>query len=291
MPELPEVETLRRDIERNFVGRVVSGFEVFGGRTVRRNELLIGAFYELMAGSELERATRYGKFLVLHMRPLNHANECGEKEFKLVIHLGMSGRFILGSPSESQVRDHTKALFGFGDDVLRFWDPRTFGEIFFDNGVDSLGRPQSLIDRLGVDPYLFPDEVAESLEKLGRKSRRGIKNILLDQRIVCGLGNIYSDEVLFEAGLSPQRSGNSLSEGEVDRLAKAIAHVIGDAVGMRGSSLKDMSYLDLTGRPGEFQYYHKVYGRFSESCFKCHGKIGRVKMGGRSACYCVRCQN
>jgi formamidopyrimidine-DNA glycosylase len=272
VPELPEVEVVRRGLAQEVAGRTVTSVAVTGVRTVRRQAP--SALVDRLRGATLGPAGRIGKFLLV---PLDDGAET------LVIHLRMSGRLLLTTPEWPLAR-HTHAVLGLSDNrELRFVDPRTFGELFV------AGSPVAALAHLGPD-LLSPGWSAGVLGRAlaGRKGR--LKLLLMDQRFVAGIGNIYSDEALFEARLRFDRPAGSLSADEVGRLHRAVRATLREAVAHRGSSLRDAQYVDLFGAPGEYQSRHRVYGREGQPCPRCAGPVRRVSLGGRSTFLCEACQ-
>lgn len=272
MPELPEVEVVRRGLVREAADRQVTSVVVTGARTVRRQPA--EALVERLTGARLGEAGRIGKFLLV---PLDDGSET------LVIHLRMSGQLLLTVP-EWPLAKHTHAVLGLSDGrELRFVDPRTFGELFV------AVSPVAALAHLGPDP-LSPAWSAAVLGR-GLAGRTGrLKLLLMDQRFVAGIGNIYSDEALFEARLRFDRPAGSLSGEEVGRLHRAVRKTLRDAVSHRGSSLRDAQYVDLFGAPGDYQNRHRVYGREGEPCARCGGPVRRISLGGRSTFLCETCQ-
>jgi len=244
---------VRRGLEREVTGREVTTATITGARTVRRQpaEELIGR----LRGATFGPAGRIGKFLLV---PLDDGAET------LVIHLRMSGQLLLTSPEWPTAR-HTHAVLGLSDGrELRFVDPRTFGELFV---ADS---PVAALAHLGPDP--LSDGWSAAVLGRGLAGRTGrLKLLLMDQRFVAGIGNIYSDEALFEARLRFDRPAGSLDRREVARLHRAVRSTLREAVAHRGSSLRDAQYVDLFGAPGAYQERHRVYGREGEPCPRCGG--------------------
>jgi formamidopyrimidine-DNA glycosylase len=272
VPELPEVEVVRRGLALEVAGRDVTSVAVTGARTVRRQPA--EALVERLRGARLGAAGRVGKFLLM---PLDDGAET------LVIHLRMSGQLLLTTP-EWPLAKHTHAVLGLSDGrELRFVDPRTFGELFV------APAPVAALAHLGPDP-LSPGWSAAVLGRglIGRTGR--LKLLLMDQRFVAGIGNIYSDEALFEARLRFDRPGGTLSGEEIGRLHRAVRKTLRDAVSHRGSSLRDAQYVDLFGAPGDYQNRHRVYGREGEPCPRCGGPVRRISLGGRSTFLCEICQ-
>lgn len=271
MPELPEVEVLRRDLAAEVVGRRVDAATVTGARTVRRHPP--DEVVEAVAGRRIRAVGRHGKFLLVEL----------DDGTVLVVHLRMSGQLRLEDPARP-APPHTHAVLALDDGrVLRFVDPRTFGELF----VTGPDRPE--LAGLGVDalePGLSPADLARQLA--GR--RAPVKAVLLDQRRVAGLGNIYTDEVLHEAGVHPFRPGGSLTAAEVRKVARVVPKVLRAAVEARGSSLADAQYVDLYGRTGGFQRAHRVYGREGLPCPRCGAPVQRLRLGNRSSFSCRSCQ-
>ena len=272
MPELPEVEVVRRGLEREVAGRQVTSVAVIGARTVRRQapETLV----ERLRGAALGPAGRIGKFLLV---PLDDGVET------LVVHLRMSGHLLLTSPDRPLAR-HTHAILGLSDGrQLRFVDPRTFGELFV------AASPVAALAHLGPDPLSAGWSAAILGRGLAGRTGR-LKLLLMDQRFVAGIGNIYSDEALFEARLRFDRPAGSLDRDEVARLHRAVRSTLRSAVAHRGSSLRDAQYVDLFGVPGDYQSRHRVYGREGEPCPRCGGPVRRISLGGRSTFLCETCQ-
>jgi formamidopyrimidine-DNA glycosylase len=276
MPELPEVETLRRDLEKEVVGRRVKSAEVNGMRAIRRHPNK-KHFIGKVEGRKLERVTRRGKYLLVGM---------GEET--LVIHLGMSGQ-LLKAGVKDPVAPHTHVSFTFTQGgQLRFIDPRTFGEMFV-IATDAIGTDLPEVSELGFDPV----EDVMSWDAFGARLRARkvkLKTLLMDQRFVAGIGNIYSDEVLWAAGLRHDRSSDSLSTQEVRRLYRSLLETLNEAIKLRGSSLADQQYRDLYGAIGAYQSEHKVYAREGEACRRCRQPIVRARWSQRSTFFCAACQ-
>jgi len=279
MPELPEVETLRRDLEREVVGKRVKQVEVSGMRSIRRHPNK-KHFSGKLEGHKITGIDRRGKYLLI-------ALDDGDI---LVAHLGMSGQLLRAKGGAREKPDkHTHVVITFTQGgQLRFVDPRTFGELFLTT-PDELEEQVPELAHLGFDPVddmmswtRFGDLLAAKKAKL--------KPLLMDQKFVAGIGNIYSDEILFSAGLRYDRSSDSLSSQEVRRLYRAMVETLQDAIKHRGSSLADEQYRDLFGQLGDFQSQHKVYDREGHACRRCRSTIVRIKVNGRSSFLCEQCQ-
>jgi len=279
--ELPEVEVMRRDLEKEVVGRRIKDADVRPQRNamrVIRRHARRKEFSDGLAGKKITKVDRKGKYLLLHL-------DDGDV---LVVHFGMSGQFLRGNKRQS-LPQHTHVVIEFvqGGD-LRFVDPRTFGEMFV-AGPDQLGKVKEL-DHIAIDPLEDTFTWQEFSGELSRRAAK-LKPLLMDQRFVSGLGNIYSDEVLFAAGLRFDRMSDSLSSQEVRRLYRAMREVLQDAVRFRGTTLGDEAYVDVFGKPGEFQAELKVYGRRGQACRRCRTPIDTVKLSGRTSYFCPQCQS
>lgn len=278
MPELPEVEVVRRDLEREVVGKKIKSVDVNGMRSIRRYRQR-KLFTSALDGRKITAVSRRGKYLILKLDDGN----------ALVVHLGMSGQLLRAKSSREAVPKHTHVTITFTQGgQLRFVDPRTFGEMFV-SPYDGLDQDVDELAHLGIDPL----ESAMSWDYFGElvaQRHVKLKAALMDQKFLAGIGNIYSDEILFNAGLRWDRMSDSLSPEEVRRLYRALVETLQDAVKYRGSSLADEQYVDLFGKKGEYQLHHKVYAREGEACKRCRHVIVRAKTGGRSTFFCDACQ-
>ena len=277
MPELPEVETIRRDLDREIVDRRIKTVEVKGHRSVRRHRTSKD-FIGRLEGRKVKAVIRKGKYLLIKLDDGN----------VLVVHLGMSGQLLRAAVKDPLDRHtHVTVTFSQGGQ-LRFVDPRTFGELFV-TAPDHLAQEIPELAHLGFDPL----EQAMSWTSFGallqaRKTK--LKPLLMDQKVIAGIGNIYADEILFAAGLRHDRSSESLTAQEVRRLYRAMVETLQDAIKHRGSSLADEQYRDLFGEVGDFQTLHKVYDREGHACRRCRSPIVRIKSNGRSTFFCEQCQ-
>lgn len=271
MPELPEVETVRRDLEHEALGRRILSVRVDGVRTVRRHDpaLLVDG----LAGRRIEGVKRKGKYLLIEL-----------DRGVMVVHLRMSGQLLWTRDPDEPLRKHTHARIAFDNgDELRFVDPRTFGEMWLTDGE------LSELSHLGPDAWNEVDGPAVLRSRM-IKRRSGLKVLLLDQKVVAGIGNIYADEILWTSRLRHDRVPASLTSREFARLHSAMRDVLAQAIELRGSSLVDQQYVDLYGRAGQDQHQHRTYGRAGKPCDRCGREIERTKIGGRSAFWCRRCQ-
>lgn len=269
MPELPEVETIRRGLERRVRGARIGSIEV---RDVRlRREVDVDGLLSIR-GREIVAIERRGKYLLLRL----------DDDRLWLFHLGMSGRLLLvGTEEPIGAHEHVRATIeGVGRLVLR--DPRRFG-------LCRVGREADLeeLRELGPEP-LDPAFDVEDLARRLRATRRDVKAALLDQRLVAGVGNIYANEILHRAGVRPTRRGHRLTRAEARRIALETPRVLAEAVERRGTSFSD--YFDIDGIPGSFQERLWVFDRLAEPCRRCGEVIRRVVHGGRSSFFCRACQ-
>ncbi len=278
MPELPEVETVRRGLQELIVGATIGGAELLGARTFRRvpdrDDLR-----RRLEGRTVTHVDRHGKYLLVG---LDGGGPDGGEE--LVIHLRMSGQLRWAAGDRSDRPPHTHAVLhldGLAGE-LRFVDPRTFGEWFPTRGRAELAHlgPDALA--LAADPAAFARVV--------RSTRTALKPLLMDQRRIAGIGNIYADEICHRSRLRIDRPGSSLSRPAAQRLAEATTAVLGAAVELGGTTLDDAQYVDLFGRPGRAGPGHAVHARAGRPCPSCGRPVRRGVIGGRSAYWCAACQ-
>lgn len=282
MPELPEVETVRRGLEPAMEGETIDKVELSRG-DLRRP--FPAGFARRIAGRKVERLERRAKYLVARL----------EGGLCLVMHLGMSGSFrIEGETTKTDDRphDHVRFLLGSGSRVI-YNDPRRFGSMDLID-CDRLEETEPF-KSLGIEPLAEDLDAAWLAKRLAGKAT-SIKAALLDQRIVAGLGNIYVCEALWEAGISPLRDAGSLVDARgrptaaCRKLPGAIRKVLNAAIASGGSSLRNHFRAD--GTLGDFQHQFRVYGREGEACLRdsCRGTVKRIVQGGRSTFYCPKCQ-
>lgn len=291
MPELPEVETIARDLDRTIRGSKIAGFKVVNERTRRARPFLNlpkKKFRAVLLGLKVRRVSRRAKMLLIDF-----------SSRYLLVHLKMTGQLVLirpqkrpiagGHPITGAGRDlpnkFTRAILDFSDGSrLYFNDVRRFGWLKL-LGVEELGREFS---GLGLEP-LSQDFSLENFEMiLGRKARTTIKQALFDQKYLAGVGNIYADESLYLAKIKPRRKAGSLSKAEIKRLWLAIPKVLKLAIKHRGTSFSD--YLDGHGREGGFVKFLNVYGRAGEPCKTCGQLVRKMRLGDRGTHWCDHCQ-
>jgi len=275
MPELPEVETVKRSLEPYLAGEKITGVEIYYGGIVKEPEPAV--FRALVQDKEIKSLGRRGKYLLLNL----------SGDLTLVIHLRMTGRLTVTDRAQP-VDKHTHLIFRLsGEKELRFTDVRKFGLVYLvPTGCwNSIGG----LFTLGPEPLEEEFTLACLHEKVERKKNTKLKNFLLDQREIAGIGNIYADEILFEAGLHPERPLATLTPEEIKRLFCAIRSRLGAGVESRGTSFRD--YVDGTGAKGNFQNELKVYGRGGEPCGKCGTQLVKSVVAGRGTVFCPRCQS
>jgi formamidopyrimidine-DNA glycosylase len=279
MPELPEVETIKRDLEKEIVSKRIKSVEVFLPRSVRRHENK-EEFINRVEGRKVLAIHRAGKYLLIDLDT--------DKDV-LVVHLGMSGQLLRAKSHKEPLVKHTHVVITFTQSgQIRFVDPRTFGEMFVTRAED-LDKAVPELEHLGFDPV---DDVM-SWTRFGAlldKRHTQLKTLLMDQQFVAGIGNIYSDEILFAAGLRYDRLSDSLSAQEVRRLYLGMIETLAEAIKHRGSSLADEQYRDLFGAVGDYQGQHQVYDREGQPCRRCRHPLVRLKVNGRSTFMCETCQ-
>jgi formamidopyrimidine-DNA glycosylase len=261
VPELPEVETVARSIAR-IVGRRILSAEFHCARVLSGDAEQMSA---ALAGRRIRAIERRGKFIVIEL----DAGQC------LTVHLGMTGKLLLGGAPGR----HTHAVFNLDRGVLRYEDPRQFGKLEVSRGLPAR------VERLGPEPL---EVTLVEFARLLKRRKARIKSVLLDQRFVRGVGNIYADETLFRAGIHPLAIAARLRGERVGRLHRAMVEVLTQAIAKGGSSISD--YVDAEGRRGFFQFEHRVYQRTGEPCLTCGATIRRTLVAQRGTHYCPKCQ-
>lgn len=271
MPELPEVETIRRCLQERLAGRRIVRAERSGPALRRPSPLSL----TLLAGRTVTGTRRHAKVMYMDM----------DDGSTLVAHLGMTGKFLFADPAEP-LRPHTHLVLDLQDGgQLRFIDPRRFGWL----ALHAHDDPPQDTAHYGVDA-LDPAFTADALEAMLRSSRAPLKAFLLDQTKVAGLGNIYACEALWRAGLSPRRLARNTPRSKVHVLHQAIGQVLADSLAAGGTSFND--YVDLIGRKGSFLFDVAVFQRQGLPCTRCgpSSTVRRIVQAGRSTFYCPGCQ-
>jgi len=267
MPELPEVETIKRELSPHLTGRRIAGTTVLWPGTVRGASP--SQFIDSLHGRKIESVGRRGKYLVI----------CLDDGHDLLVHLKMTGSLIVGGPSDEPGK-YARVIFTLDNGATVFFrDPRKFGKM-------QLVARGEVTSQLGIEP-LSDDFTVEQLKELLAKRKTSVKPVLLDQNLIAGIGNMYADESLFEAGIHPLRPADSLSETEVARLHDAIRSVLQRAIESKGASIAN--YFRPDGSAGWAHQTFKVAHRRGERC-QCHSNIERIVVRGRGTYFCPACQ-
>lgn len=269
MPELPEVETVRRGLAPHLLGRRLLGAVI---REPRLRWRVPDDLDTLVAGRRVERLERRGKYLIMTL-----------DRGHLILHLGMSGSLRLAPATIAlEKHDHLDLVLE-GGQILRYRDPRRFGAILWSDAPEQ----HPLIASLGIEP-LDPDFDGGWLHAASRGVRAPVKSWLMDAHVVVGIGNIYANEALFHAGIHPLLPAGRLTRPRCRRLAEAIRDTLSRAIEAGGSTLRD--FVNGHGEPGYFQQTYHVYGRDGESCRNCGATIRSTRLGNRATCFCPNCQ-
>ena len=257
MPELPEVETIKRDLSTIILNKHIKNIEVLNLKSFINNS-------NLLIQGKINNIERIGKFIIIHIKP----------NIKLVIHLRMTGKLIYHKNIEFD-RKHVRVIFYFdSNDCLIFHDVRKFGRIICTDGILTLNNNN--------DALLI---TAEYLKNILHNKKQPIKTLLLDQSIISGIGNIYAQEILFAAKISPLRIAKSLTEKEILVLHEKINEILPLAILHNGTSISDFRRVD--DKTGDFQNFLKVYGK--STCPDCKSDLIKIKQGGRTTRYCEKC--
>jgi formamidopyrimidine-DNA glycosylase len=276
MPELPEVESLRRILARSAVGRTVVAAIV---RESRLRRMVAPDLADAIAGRTIEAIGRRAKYLMIELSG-GHL---------MMVHLGMSGslthrRKDFDGEAFDPRHDHVEFTFDDGSRLV-YNDPRRFGLL----KLVARTEVESIVELKGLGPEPFADEFnAEYLWRVSRGRSAAIKNLLMDQRIVAGVGNIYASEILFRARVRPSRRARRVTRAELEQIAAITAAVLREAIGRRGTTFR--SYRDSRGQPGGFARKLRVYDREGQPCLECATPIRAAVIGQRSSFYCPHCQ-
>ncbi|NIO49490.1 MAG: bifunctional DNA-formamidopyrimidine glycosylase/DNA-(apurinic or apyrimidinic site) lyase [Candidatus Aminicenantes bacterium] len=271
MPELPEVETIAQRLSSKLKSLEISSVRIIYPPVLKNEDLSI--IHDLK-GRKVAGVRRRGKMLLIDF----------ERNLSLLVHLKMTGQ-LLFCPKEEPSDKHTHFILSFKDEKreLRFRDVRKFGFISCIRNLDISCVAE--LKNLGPEPLEIDSTFFKKLFQ-GRKAR--LKSLLLNQNFIAGIGNIYADEILFQAKLHPLTPASNLGDNDLKQLLKAMREVLRKAIIHKGSSIR--TFTNAEGQRGKFQNYHRVYGRESLSCFICREKIKRLRLGGRSSFYCPSCQ-
>ncbi|MCU0678897.1 MAG: bifunctional DNA-formamidopyrimidine glycosylase/DNA-(apurinic or apyrimidinic site) lyase [Planctomycetes bacterium] len=285
MPELPEVETIKNDLKKKILNKKITGVTVKLARIVKNDPKL---FRRILAGNSIQDIERIGKLMIARLEKGEHY---------LLIHLKMTGQLlycqgetvIAGGHSLPKIvgclpNKYSRVIFAFADGShLFFNDLRTFGYLKLARGEEL----RIVKGQYGLDP-LSREFSGQKLNQILKNRQTNIKAMLLDQKSIAGIGNIYADEILFAAGVKPDRRAGSLRPGEIKKIASAVKRILKKAIKYRGTTFND--YVDAEGKVGGFVKRLKVYGREGESCRRCGAIIKKMKVAGRGTRHCPGCQ-
>lgn len=282
MPELPEVETVARGLNKFIVGETIKSVEVLRNDSIGYPE--VDSFKRLLKGHTFETTTRRGKYIIVGL----------SAGAALVVHLRMSGRLVLKEKKQTEKDIKASVAKNFlrvriilvSGKELHYEDMRVFGRLWYVPSGTSVEDVVSGIASLGVEP--LSHLTAEYLLDAFRGKNQPVKNALLDQRIIAGIGNIYADESLFLANINPLQPAGKLKLQQLVVLSKKIIEVLSRSIELGGTTLRD--YSNLSGVNGDYQNAAHVYGRTNEKCSACGTRIERVKLAGRSSHFCPKCQ-
>ncbi|MEO0089154.1 MAG: bifunctional DNA-formamidopyrimidine glycosylase/DNA-(apurinic or apyrimidinic site) lyase [candidate division WOR-3 bacterium] len=273
MPELPEVETIKKElkpllINKKFIGVKLENKKIIGYPQYRE-------FLKEIINRKILDINRKGKYLTFKL----------SGNYNLTFHLRLSGRLIYNENLKEEIK-YSRIKFLLNNGVLFFSEPRLLGRVYL-YPKNQPPKNLSSLNNLGREP-LMPEFNFQYLKEKVKNRYTNIKSLLLDQKIACGVGNIYSDEALFCAKIHPKRKGSSLKDYEIKRLVKCLKKIIKMAIKKMGTSISD--YLRPNGKEGSFQKYLKVFRREGERCVRCNSKIRRIKINNRSSYFCPNCQ-
>ncbi|MGB6371699.1 MAG: DNA-formamidopyrimidine glycosylase [Atribacterota bacterium] len=279
MPELPEVETIRRGLQKQIKNKQIKDIVINVDKIVKKPSLR--EFITKIKDKKIKEIDRRGKYIIIHLDSRN----------KLIVHLGMTGLLIY--PYDNKIAEkeinpkHNHLVFTFTDNTqLVFNDVRRFGKVYLISNINEI----ETLSKLGVEPLedYFTEEVFTQI--LNKKKNGKIKSFLMKQEFIVGLGNIYANEVLYRSNIHPLRPVSSLNKKEIENLYQQIKLVLGEAVKLRGSTVADEAYRDTDGKKGKFAKKLQVYARKGEPCIKCGHSIEVVRIEGRSSFICPQCQ-
>ncbi len=281
MPELPEVETIARGLDRRIAGDTIES--VWLGEKPEPLKSSAAEIVSVLERARIVRVRRVGKHIVFDLeRSSRNRRKSTILLGQWVVHLGMTGRLLTASP-DTQTAKHTHAVLKLASGrEVRFVDPRRFGRLAV---VRIEAQNSAGFASPGDEPL---ESQSERFVALFHGRKTPIKSALLNQKLLSGVGNIYADESLFRAGIRPRRRTASLTRAELRKLHACVQEVLHEAIDLGGSSVSD--YVDAEGREGFFQLRHRVYGREGEPCLVCGTAVKRVIIAGRSSHYCPRCQ-
>jgi len=270
MPELPEVETIKRELDKIIVGKKITDIIVNNAKVIREPKK--EKFIKELKNVTIKKIIRKGKLLIFEL-------SSGKA---LTIHLKMTGQLIYPRQGGASPGRATRVSFKLSNGkLLDFNDTRLFGELRVVDHWQNL----KFIKELGPEPF---DLIIDEFKEILKNRRTKVKVLIMDQKVISGIGNLYANEALFRAKIDPGRPANTLSDKERELLFKEIKLVLRQAIKYGGSSVDD--YVRVSGKKGNYTKFHQVYDRKGEDCFKCKGKIQRISLAGRGTYFCSKCQ-
>jgi formamidopyrimidine-DNA glycosylase len=278
MPELPEIETYRRGLERETVGRRVKSVEVPVARTVHRNGSR-KAFQARLEGAKIKSVDRRGSLLVFTL-------DSGDL---VVVDIGATGTLLRAAPKDEADKDTQLVISFTQGGQLRMADPEHAAEAFVVTN-DLLKEEMPELATLGLDPVASPVSWTAFAQALVNRRNEKLKPLLLDQAFVVGLGGLYADEILHDAGLRPDREVSTVSTMEIRRLYRSLVEILHEATKHHGTSTEEHPFTDLHGKAGGFQEELQVWGRDGEPCRRCRQTVTKQRSGGRVTYWCPSCQ-
>jgi formamidopyrimidine-DNA glycosylase len=294
VPELPEVETIARGLDKRIAGDAIESVWIGSRKQPLKSPASLIA--ETLEGKKILQVHRAGKHIVFDLGAIRREKggstrkrsstgkkrsrkstvQRDESNAQWIVHLGMTGRLLVCEPA-AEIAKHTHLIAKLSSGrELRFIDPRMFGKLSVHAGEFDPG---------GIEPL---ESTREQFVALFRRRKTPIKSALLNQKLLRGVGNIYADESLFRAGIRPRRRASTISKPRLLKLHQAVIEVLREAIARGGSSISD--YVDADGEEGFFQLQHRVYGREGDPCLVCGSSVNRIVIGGRSSHYCAKCQ-
>lgn len=271
MPELPEVETVRRGLAENIIGKKFKEIEVLHSRATSPKSI---APLKSLKGARIKSVNRRGKFLWFEL----------DRPEVLVGHLGMSGQFLI-QPKAALDERHLRARFNLGRNDLRFIDQRTFGWVGVEERINN--RP-TCVQHIAADPFDSEFDLQETISRFLKKKTE-IKRALLDQGVMSGVGNIYADEALWRSKMHPETRTEKLDTKRISQLISSATEVMSEALAVGGTSFDDL-YINVNGESGYFERSLAVYGQEGEGCPRCGREIRRITFANRSSHFCPKCQ-
>ena len=272
MPELPEVETIKRDLEKKILNQNIVRVFIHDGRVIRNSSHR--SFIKNLTGKTFAEISRRGKALIFKFRGSGY----------LVVQLMMTGQLIYSTKTPSNKNSPLKVSFHLSNNsYLNYNDQRLFGRLYFVQNLNEV----KFFQAIGPDPLTADFDIHWLKEALARR-KMPIKPLLMNQNFLAGIGNIYASEILFAAGIHPQRAAKTLNQKETHSLHAKIKEILNEAIRLRGTSMNN--YRDASGQKGNYMNRIKVYGREGDPCLVCQSLVERFAQGGRSTFFCRRCQ-